>query len=191
VAKWRDAAGQHKKVLGRDWTDKGPPPAGYLREKEAQAALQAILTDARRGTVEQLRTGLTFDLAAEQWLAWAVRDRDWKPSTLSDNRSVLNAHLLPAFAPKRIERITPDDIEQWRDELVDERGASRRTANKCLIILGAVLERAVKAHGLVRNPPARSPSCACATTPTRTSSHPRRSSSSVPRPPPTKTAPSS
>jgi hypothetical protein len=152
VAKWRDAAGQHKKVLGRDWTDKGPPPAGYLREKEAQAALQAILTDARRGTVEQLRTGLTFDLAAEQWLAWGVRDRDWKPSTLSDNRSVLNAHLLPAFAPKRIERITPDDIEQWRDELVDERGASRRTANKCLIILGAVLERAVKAHGLVRNP---------------------------------------
>jgi integrase len=156
VAKWRDAAGQHKKVLGRDWTDKGPPPAGYLREKEAQAALQAILTDARRGTVEQLRTGLTFDLAAEQWLAWGVRDRDWKPSTLSDNRSVLNAHLLPAFAPKRIERITPDDIEQWRDELVDERGASRRTANKCMIILGAVLERAVKAHGLVRNP-AREP----------------------------------
>jgi hypothetical protein len=93
VAKWRDAAGQHKKVLGRDWTDKGAPPAGYLRRKDAEAMLQALLTDARRGTVEQLRTGLTFDLAAEQWLAWGLRDRDWKPSTLSDNRSVLNAHL--------------------------------------------------------------------------------------------------
>lgn len=152
VAKWRDGFGQHKKVLGRDWTEKGAPPPGYLREKEAKAALGLILADARRGVVEQVRTGLTFEVAAEGWLAWGVRDRDWKPSTLSDNRSVVNAHLLPAFGPKRIEKITPDDIEQWRDELVDERGASRRTANKCLIVLGAILERATKAHGLVKNP---------------------------------------
>jgi integrase len=59
---------------------------------------------------------------------------------------------LPAFRGRRIEKITPDDIEQWRDELIDERGASRRTANKCLIILGAILERAIKTHGLLRNP---------------------------------------
>jgi integrase len=143
VGKWRDGFGQHKKVLGRDWSEKGPPPPGYLREKDANAALQALLTDARRGAIEQLRTGVTFDVAAEDWLAWGMRDRDWRPSTLSDNRSVVRAHLTPAFGPKRIEKITPDDIEQWRDEFVDERGASRRTANKCLV---------VKAHGLVRNP---------------------------------------
>lgn len=63
VAKWRDGYGQHKKVLGRDWTQKGAPPSGYLREKDAEAQLQAILTDARRGVVEQVRTGITFDLA--------------------------------------------------------------------------------------------------------------------------------
>jgi integrase len=152
VAKWRDGYGQHKKVLGRDWSEKGTPPPGYLRERDAEAQLQAILTDARRGIVEQVRTGVTFDVAAEDWLAWGVRDRDWKPSTLSDNRSVVNAHLLPAFRGRRIEKITPEHIEQWRDELVDERGVSRRTANKCLIVLGAILGRAVKAHGLVHNP---------------------------------------
>lgn len=152
VAKWRDGYGQHKKVLGRDWNEKGTPPPGYLRAKEAEAHLQALLTDARRGIVEQVRTGTTFDVVAEDWLAWGIRDRDWKPSTLSDNRSVLKAHLLPAFAGKRVEKITPEDIEQWRDDLVDEHGASRRTANKCLIVLGAVLERAVKTHGLLRNP---------------------------------------
>lgn len=143
---------QHQDRLGLLWEDKGEPPAGYLRRKDAEAMLQALLTDARRGASEQRSLGVTFDLVAEEWLAWGVRDRDWKPSTLSDNRSVVNAHLLPAFRSRRIEKITPDDIEQWRDELIDERGVSRRTANKCLTILGAVLERAIKAHGLLRNP---------------------------------------
>lgn len=152
VAKWRDGFEQHKKVIGRDWTEKGSPPPGYLREKDAKAVLAAILTDARRGVVEQTRTGLTFAMVAEDWLAYGVRERDWKPSTLSDNRSVVNAHLIPYFGTRRIEKITSDDIEDWRDALVDERDLSRRTANKSLIILGAVFERAVKAHGLVRNP---------------------------------------
>ncbi len=152
VAKWRDGYGQHKMVLGRDWTEKGQAPAGYLREKDAESQLQAILTDARRGVVEQIRTGITFDLVAEDWLAWGLRDRDWKPSTLSDNRSNVNAHLNPAFGAKRIEKITADEIEQWRDALVDERGLSRRTANKLLVVLGAILQRGVKAHGLLNNP---------------------------------------
>jgi integrase len=151
-AKWRDAAGQHQRRLGLAWNDKGPPPPGYLREKDAKAALQAILTDARRGAVEQVRTGLTFAMVADDWLAYGVRERDWKPSTLVDNRSVVEAHLKPAFGSRRIEKITARQIEDWRNELVDERGASRRTANKALVVLGAVLERAVKAHGLVANP---------------------------------------
>jgi len=152
VAKWRDGFGQHKKVLGRDWIEKGSPPAGYLREREAEAQLQAILTDARRGVVEQVRTGVTFDLVAEDWIKWGIRDRDWKPSRLRNNQNDLNKHLNPAFGHKRIEKITADEIEQWRDELLDERGLSRRTANKQLILLGAILERAVKHFSLLTNP---------------------------------------
>ncbi len=152
-AKWRDADGVfHQDKLGLLWQDKGEPAPGYLCEKDAQAQLQAILTDARRDAFEQRRTGVTFDVVADEWLAWGVRDRDWKASTLSDNRSNINAHLNPAFEGKRVEKITADEIEQWRDELVDERGLSRRTVNKLLINLGAILERAVKHHGLVRNP---------------------------------------
>lgn len=152
IAKWRDAAGQHKKVLGRHWSGKGEPPTGHLRQRDAEAQLEAILTDARRGIVEQLRTGVTFDVVADEWIAWGIRERDWKPSSLSDYRSILNAHLLPAFRGKRIEKIDTDEIEQWRDELVDECDLSRRTANKMLIVLGAIFERAVKTHGLLRNP---------------------------------------
>lgn len=57
-AAWRDAAGhQHQDKLGLLWEDKGEPPAGYLRRKDAEAALQALLTDARRGGSEQRRLG--------------------------------------------------------------------------------------------------------------------------------------
>lgn len=152
-AKWRDADGAfHQDKLGLLWQDKGEPAPGYLREKDAEAKLQALLTDARRGASEQRRTGVTFDVVADEWLAWGIRDRDWKPSTLSDNRSNVNAHLNPAFGARRVEKITADEIEQWRDELVDERGLSRRTVNKLLIVLGAILERAVKNQGLLKNP---------------------------------------
>jgi integrase len=150
-AKWRDARGeQFERKLGAAWSEKGPPPPGFLRDKEANAALQAILTDARRGALEQARTGLTMSVLAEDWIAYGIHERDWKPSTLSDNRSVVNAHINPTLGPRRPEKITAEQIEDWRDELVEERGISRRTANKALIVLGAILERGRK-HGLVSN----------------------------------------
>ena len=150
-AKWRDAYGQQfERALGPAWTEKGPPPPGYFREKEAQAALEAILTDARRGAVEQARTGVTMATLGDDWIAYGIHERDWKPSTLSDNRSVFNAYIKPTFGSRRIEKITADEVEDWRDTLVDERAISRRTANKALIIFGAILERGRK-HGLVVN----------------------------------------
>jgi integrase-like protein len=94
-------------------------------------------------------------MLAEDWIAYAIRDRDWKPSTLSDNRAVVNAHINPKLGSHRIERISADDIEDWRDELVDKHGVSRRTANKALIVLGAILEHGRRKHGLVVKPGAR------------------------------------
>ena len=141
---------QFERKIGLDWTEKGPAPSGFLREKDATAILEAILTDARRGALEQTRTGLTTQTLAEDWIAYGIHERDWKPSTLSDNRSVVHAHIKPTFGSRRPEKITAEQIADWRDELVEERGVSRRTANKALVVLGAILERGRK-HGLVAN----------------------------------------
>ena len=125
-AKWRDAEGiHHERKLGQAWQDKGAPPSGYLRPKDAEAALQEILVAARRGASEQRRTGVTFDVVAEDWLAWGLRDRDWKPSTLSDNRSNVYAHLVPAFGAKRIERITVGRC-RWPEQVRDLLKAHRK-----------------------------------------------------------------
>jgi hypothetical protein len=138
--------------------------------------------------MEQLRTGVTFDVVADEWLAWGIRDRDWKPSSLSDYRSALGAHLLHAFRGKRIEKIDADEIEQWRDELIDERGLSRCTANKLLIILGAIFDAPSRLTASCETRRVTFPSSASAMTPTHTiSSRPARSSSSPTLPRQTRT----
>ncbi len=150
--KYRDASGvQREKVVGPAWERKGPPPPGWFREKEAQAVLEAILTDARRGVVEQIRTGRTFEWLSERYIAYGIHERDWKPGTLADNRSAINKHLNDEFGDLPPEKITAEMIEDWRDTLVDDLGLSRRQANKLHTILGAVLEHGCKKHGLLRN----------------------------------------
>jgi integrase len=76
-AKWRDGQGeQFERKIGLDWSEKGPAPPGFLREKDANAVLEAILTDARRGALEQARTGLTTSVLAEDWIAYGIHERD-------------------------------------------------------------------------------------------------------------------
>jgi integrase len=152
--RWRDHTGQHRRRLGPAWMQKGPPDPGFFREREARAALAAILTDARRGATEQARTGLTFAVLAEEWLAAGSLERDWSHNTEIDYRSVLNCHLLPQFGELRVEAISAARIERWRNELINKQGLSRRNANKVHGALHAIFERAREHHGLQQNPAA-------------------------------------
>ena len=151
-AKWRDSSGQHEKRLGKDWRGKGRPSPGYLREKEAEKALQAILTDARRGVAHQVRTGITFADIAEEWFVRGRLERDWTVATISTYRSALDRHLLPAFGEQRIESISSTKIERWRNERVAKGGMQRRQANMLLALLHGIFKRAQRHHDLQRNP---------------------------------------
>jgi integrase len=153
-AKWRDVDGQHEKRLGPAWTEKGAPPPGFFREREAKAALAEILVEARRGKLLQRRTGVTFAVVAEDWYEHGLLERDWSPSTKADYRSALNAHLLPAFGELRIESITPARIERFRNERVRDGRLSRRNANRLLAVTHAVFVHACAYHHLQDNPAA-------------------------------------
>ncbi len=154
-AKWRDHQGQHERRLGPAWTGKGPPPAGFLRRRDAQALLDALLVDARRGQLHQQRTANSFGHIAEEWFERGRYERDWSPSTQRDYRSVLDAHLLPEFGSRRVESITAEQVERWRSALSRDQERSRRTVNKIVTQLGSVLEYAVDHHGLIANPVAK------------------------------------
>src|SRR3954451_1708058 len=90
-AKYRLPDGrQVQKKLGPAWTERGRPPAGYFTKRTAEAWLRDTLDSARRGTLPGLvRTGTRFADAAEEWLRYVEHDRDVKPSTLTDCRSVV------------------------------------------------------------------------------------------------------
>src|SRR5437870_2607169 len=93
MAKWRDAAGQHQRVLGKAWTQRGRPPAGYFTKQLAQRELDAILADARRGQlIAPVRPagGVSFEEAAEEWLRYVEHDRKRRPSTVRDYRIVVD-----------------------------------------------------------------------------------------------------
>jgi integrase len=161
-ARWRDQhGGRHEDRLGPAWEGKGPPPPGLFRRREAEAKLNEILVEARRGARRQERTGVTFADVAEDWFERGKFERDWSASTQVDYRSVLDAHLLKAFGRDRIESISSDQIQKWRDKFAketdedDEFKRSRKTVNKIVVQLHGIFEHACDHHGLNINPVAR------------------------------------
>ncbi len=114
---WRDAAGQHQRVLGRAWTQRGRPPAGYLTKQLAQRELDTILADARRGQLlgpTRPAGGATFAEAAAEWLRYVEHDRKRRPSTVRDYRTVVDNVLVPALGRAPLEAITSAHVDAFR-----------------------------------------------------------------------------
>jgi integrase len=154
-AKYRLPDGrQVQRKLGPAWTVRGRPAAGYFTKRLAEDWLRDTLDAARRGTLPgAVRTGARFADAAAEWLRYVSEDRDVKPSTLTDYRSVA-ARLVDAFGSIPIEEMTAQRIEVWRAGLGAERQRplTNRTRNKSLTILGGIMERARRLYGLPSNP---------------------------------------
>src|SRR5947207_13071437 len=145
-AKYRLPDGrQVQKKLGPAWTERGRPPRGYFTKRIAEAWLRDTLDAARRGTLPGLvRTGATFADAAAEYLRYVEHDRGRKPSTVRGYRSVIEAHLLPAFGDLPVEAVTTEGIERW----IRSVDRSPRTRNKLIVMLHGILARARKVFGL-------------------------------------------
>jgi integrase len=144
---------QLQKRLGPAHTGRGRPPEGHFTRRTAEEALQAILTDTRRGTLAGMTTtGATFMDAAGEWLRYVEQDRKRRPSTVRDYRNTINSRLNPEFGTEPLEAIGSDRIDAWRAELVDEGKLSARTINKMLVILHGIFKQAMRVYGLPSNP---------------------------------------
>lgn len=75
------------------------------------------------------------------------RKRGLKRSTLRDYRYTLDGHLLPAFGDQEIAAITWEAIERWH-----ARYPRSRTAEKVLIVLGAIMRYAQRRELIATNP---------------------------------------
>src|SRR5215218_2558675 len=153
-AKYRLPDGrQVKKTIGPAWTERGRPAAGYFTRRTAQAWLDAVLAQARAGTLPgMVRTGVTVADACDEYMRYVEFDLDRKPSTVVDYRSIIRAHLLPAFGSLRLEDLTTERIEAWKATLT----VSNRSKSKILTVCSS--ERAGStSSATTRWPTSRSP----------------------------------
>lgn len=150
---------EERKPIGPAWTGRGRTPDGHYTRRSAQQALEARVTDLRRGVgIPAPRTGATFRDAAEHWYVHRAAQQGWKPSTRRDYRSALDRHLLPAFGDRPLEDVTTDAIQEWRDAGIADKTIPTRTAAKLVTIVGSVYEQARKTYKLTtpQTPPATS-----------------------------------
>ncbi len=55
---------------------------------------------------------VTFGEALDEWLRHGEHERHLKPSTLRDYRSIIGAHLLPAFGDAYLEDLSAQRLER-------------------------------------------------------------------------------
>jgi hypothetical protein len=160
-ALWRDDDGRHQRVLGPAWVkdsgkrtargavvwraaDGRKPGPSYLSPADADDLLRQILAGApRRPTRARPGTGTRFMDVAEDWMLHGERKR----STLRDYRYTLDGHLLRAFGDQEIAGITRQGIERWH-----ARYPRSRTAEKVLVVLGAIMRYAQRRDLITSNP---------------------------------------
>lgn len=156
-AKYRLPDGrQVQRRIGPHWTDrKRQPPAGYFTKATARGWLDEALAKARRGELPgMVRTGTTFAVACGDWLVYK-RDRKVKLSTQIDYEHMVD-RMKKVFGERfgqklRLEDVTPETVEVFRDALVAE-SLSDRTVNKYLTVLHGIFVWAQRRYKLPSNP---------------------------------------
>lgn len=156
-AKYRLPDGrQVQRRIGPHWSDrKQAPPTGSYTKASARAWLDDTLAKARHGQLPgTVKSGETFAAACDSWLAYK-RDRKIKLSTQIDYEHMLD-RMKKVFGEKfgarvKLEDVTPEMVEDFRDALVEE-GLADRTVNKYLTVLHGIYVWAQRRHKLPSNP---------------------------------------
>jgi integrase len=170
---WRDANGRHKRRLGpahvKDsgrrtargavvWrAADGPKPSEeFLTPSEAEDQLRGLLFEAPRLPTDprrRLPEDRTFGEACQSWLIYVEHDRARRPSTVKDYHNAVHCYLLPEFgAETPLRLITTRRIDDLRERLLAEGRLSRRTVQKILVQLHAILKRAKRKGWIPTNP---------------------------------------
>jgi integrase len=171
-AKYRVPPGkQVQKRLGPAHLGRGRCPAGSYTERTARDALEAILTDARRGTLENAAraSGVTFADAAAEYVRFVRDVRKIDPTTIKGYVGVIDGYLLDEFGDMPVDAITPDCIDDYKEKLLAgwrrERGEdgtlawvlreqplSNRTIVRHLVVLNGIFKRAKRKRWVSDNP---------------------------------------
>jgi integrase len=146
---------QRQRRLGPVWDEDGRPPDGYYTKRTAKEALRETLVKAARGELPgQRKTGATFADASAEFLRFCDQERQIDDDTIADYRGVIDGYLDPEFGDRRLEEITPDDVDAYKARLLAEGRLSPRTVIRHLTVAHGVFGRARRVWKLEVNPAA-------------------------------------
>lgn len=94
--------------------------------------------------------GDSFSEAAQEW--FYSKKIQWKQSSTVKYANILNLYLLPAFADKKIEDISREDVAKFCSQLlknggVKEKGLSPKTVSDTVSVLKNIFEYAAQVKG--------------------------------------------
>lgn len=143
TARLRLPSGDQRRVtLGKDWTNGGRPPEGFLTRHMAEAKVRELVVEADRGNVTKREKSSTFGEACVDYLDYVENDRQRRHSTVLHLRNLTNGVLLPAFGEvTKLDQITRAVVDSQRRAWVDS-GLAPSTVNKRLVTLGCIFKRA-------------------------------------------------
>jgi integrase len=108
-----------------------------------------LRVDKREGRfINPTRQNTLFKDVAEDW--YGSRERDTKPKTISGYGQILN-RVEEHFGKKRVGFITPDDVNDWVQELIDD-GKAPGTIRNSYRVLKMVMDFAVRHQYIAANP---------------------------------------
>ena len=148
----------------REYVTLGTAAEGWTHAR-AQTELANILADVRRGiwrppvveVVDSPREIPNFHVFASEWFERQKVEGGRRGNGLSETgkaalRWVITNHLLPAFASRRLDQISVEDVDRYRLAKVREGKIGVTSINKTLATLSAILETAVEYELIDRNP---------------------------------------
>lgn len=119
--------------------------ADGLTRKQAEARLRRLMEEVRYTTPERR---MTIREAGDSYLHHVEHVMRRKPSTVQDYKCILNAHLVPFFGEKQIDRIKPDDFAAY---MRAKASLSPKTINNHLNFAHGLLKYAAKREWVPTN----------------------------------------
>jgi integrase len=121
----------------------------WTRER-AEAELRRRLVDVERDGW-RAPGKVTFAEFAAEWLDGYCEAHALKRTTASSYRTIVNKHLIPAFRTQRLAEVDVIAIEKYVSRKL-RAGASPRTVNSHLQVLGLICKAALKRRLIQANP---------------------------------------
>jgi integrase len=120
----------------RQFVTLGSSADGWTRAR-AEEELQNVLADVRRGRLAAARGGAgawatddlpTFHEFASEW--WDAKKLEVRPNTRAAYENELSLHLLPFFAKHRLNEITVQEADRYRQHKVRRGGSAPRRSTR-------------------------------------------------------------